>query len=184
MIRTFTAGLAAALVLSLGACGAGEQNGFSSADRAKVEARIAELDRVVSSGNLAGAIDVVPPRLLQTLAQRAGATEAELKAALQQLVAMQLQGVTVVSYDMDLKAAPPTKTPTGDRTYLLIPTTLVMDVPGAGRIKSTSSTLAIEDGEEWYLIRVDDQNQVAILKELWPEFAQVTFPTGTTEQVQ
>lgn len=187
MIRSIRAAAVAAVCLAAVACqqapaGAQEVEGFSSADRAKVEARVAQLDRSVSSGDLAAAIDVVPPRIFQIIAQRAGATEDELRTAIRQMVATQMQGVTVESYDMDL-AAPPTRTPDGKRTYLLIPTTTVMAIPGVGRVRSTTSTLALEDGGEWYLVRIDDANQVAILKELWPEFSPVEFPAGTTEQL-
>ena len=188
MIRSIRAAAVAIVCLAVIACqqapaGAQEVEGFSSADRAKVEARIAQLDRSVSSGDLAAAIDVVPPRIFQIVAQRAGATEDELRTAIRQMVATQMQGVTVESYDMDLSAAPPTRTPDGKRTYLLIPTTTVMAFPGVGRVRSTTSTLALEDGGEWYLVRIDDANQVAILKELWPEFSPVEFPAGTTEQL-
>ena len=184
MIRKVTVGLAAALVLTLGACSAGEQQGFSSADRGKVEARIAQLDAEVSKGNLAGALDVVPPRLLRTMAERTGASEAEIKTAVQQMVAAQMQYISIVSFDMDLKNAEPQKTANGERTYLLIPTVTVMEAAGVGKVKTTTSTLALEDEGEWYLIRIDDQNQVAIVKELWPEFAAVQFPEGKTEPVQ
>lgn len=189
MSRSICAGVIAALCLALAGCQQSEASpqeveGFSSADRAKVEARVAQLDRSVSGGDLAAAIDVVPPRIFQTIAQRAGATEDQLRTAIREMVSSQLQGVTVESYDMDLAAAPPTRTPDGTRTYLLIPTTTVMAIPGVGRVKSTTSTLALEDGGEWYLVRIDDANQVAILKEIWPEFAPIQFPAGATEPLQ
>lgn len=161
-----------------------EAEGVSAADRAKVEARIDQLDRSMSSGDLAGAMDVVPPRVFQTIAQRAGATEDQLRAAVREMVATQMQGVTIVAYDMDLAGAPPIRTPDGSRTYLLIPTTTVIEISAGMRVKSTTSTLALEDGGEWYLIRIDDGNQVAVVKELWPEFAPIQFPAGTTEQIQ
>ena len=108
--------------------------------------------------------------------------EVDLKAATREMVATEMQGVTFVSIDTDLGSAAPLRTPDGSRTYLLIPTIFVMDIPGAGRIRSTTSTLALKDGGEWYLIRIDEQNQV-VLKELWPEFAPVQFPVAVLERV-
>lgn len=160
-----------------------EAASFSAADRARIEARIEDLDGLIMSGNLAASLDVVPPRLFQAIARRAGASEGELRAALRDMIATQTQGITVVSYEMDLAAAPPTKTPDGTRTYLLIPTTNIMQVEGVGRVRAITSTLALKDQGEWYLIRVDDANQIALIREIWPEFAQVDFPTGTTEPI-
>jgi len=157
-----------------------EVKGFSSADRAKVEARVADLNRMMAAGDMAGAMDVVPPRLFQTIAARAGVSEAEFRAAMREMIAAQMQSVSLVSYNMDMAAATPIRTPDDARTYLLIPTMTVMEVNGQ-RVKSTTSTLALEDEGEWYLIRVDDANQVALIRELWPEFAAVEFPVGTTE---
>ncbi len=163
--------------------GAQEAEGFSAADRARIEARIDQINQSLSSGDLAAAIDFMPPRLLRRIALRAGVPEAELKAATREMVATEMQGVTFVSIDTNLASAAPVRTPDGSRTYLLIPTIFVMDIPGAGRIRSTTSTLALKDGGEWYLIRIDEQNQVH-LKELWPEFAPVQFPVAAMERVQ
>ena len=153
---------------------------FSEADRARVEARIAQLDAVVSSGDLAGAMEVVPPRLFRTIAERGGATEAQLLSAMREMIRTQLAGVTVVSYDMDLAAAPPLLTPDGKQTYLLIPTVLVLDIPGAGKVQVSTRTLALADGGDWYLIRVEEAQQVGLLRELWPSFADVEFVPGET----
>ena len=184
MIRSIgAAAVALVLAVDVAACQPAAE-GFSAADRARVEARIAHLDQTISSGNLAGAMDVVPPRLFRAIAQRAGITEEQLRQAMRDVVESQMGGVTIVSYDMDLAAAPPLRTPEGNRTYLLIPTSTVVGLPDGSRVKSSNVTLALQDEGEWYLIRVDDQNQVAILKELWPEFGPVHFPAGKTEPVQ
>lgn len=156
---------------------------FSDADRAGVEARIAQLDGIVSSGDLAGAIEVVPPVLFRTIAERAGATEAQLLAAMREMIRTQLSGVTVVDYEMDLGAATPTLTPDGSDTYLLIPTTTVLEIPDVGPVRSRNHTLALEVGGEWYLIRVDEPAQADLVRELWPAFLGVDFPIGTMERV-
>jgi hypothetical protein len=59
-----------------------------------------------------------------------------------------------------------------------------MDLGEAGgKIKATSSTLGLLDEETWYLVRVEDAQQVEILKEVYPAFADVEFPTGSMEPV-
>lgn len=186
MIRTFRSA-AIALCFGVFACppvtaDAQEMEGFSGADRVQVEARMDQLDRSMASGDLAAAMEVIPPRMLRTIATRAGATEDELKAAVREMLSTRMQGLTFVSYDMDLAAAAPLRTPDGSRTYLLIPTSTVIEFSGT-RVRSNTSTLALEDEGEWYLVRIDDQSQVAIVKELWPEFAPIQFPAGTRELI-
>jgi hypothetical protein len=59
-----------------------------------------------------------------------------------------------------------------------------MTIQGARRFRVDTQTLAIEDGGEWYLIRVEDAPQQALLREVYPEFVGVEFPAGTTRQLQ
>jgi hypothetical protein len=40
------------------------------------------------------------------------------------------------------------------------------------------------DEGEWYLLSVSDPNQVTILKEVYPSFANVELPAGTMEKVE
>jgi hypothetical protein len=69
---------------------------------------------------------------------------------------------------------------TADGTlYLLIPTSGVIAVEGAGRIQATSQTVALEDDGEWYLVRTDEPDQTELVKQLFPAFRDVTFPRGS-----
>ncbi|RZJ24815.1 MAG: hypothetical protein EON85_13975 [Brevundimonas sp.] len=153
---------------------------LSAADRTAIEARVAHLEQIVGGGDLAGALETVPPRIFRTIAARAGATEEQLMSAMREMIRTQLSGVTVLGYDMDLAAAPPLLTPDGSRTYLLIPTTTTMQTPAA-RVRTRNQTLALKEDGVWYMIRIDDQNQISMIRDLWPEFAAVDFPTGTME---
>jgi hypothetical protein len=71
----------------------------------------------------------------------------------------------------------------GDRTWLLIPTWTEMTVEGAGRVRFETRTLALEDDGEWYLVRVEDAPQAAMLREVYPEFAEVEFPAGVVTRL-
>ena len=59
-----------------------------------------------------------------------------------------------------------------------------MDMGEGGKYRAQSSTLGLLDGETWYLVRVEDPQQVALLKEIYPAFADVVFPTGSMEPVK
>lgn len=152
-------------------------------DRAAIRVRIDQLGRAISGGEMARTLDVVPPRLLEATAARFGATVAQLRQAFTASASQIMGGATIVSYTMDLEGASTHRTPTGDRTYLLIPTETVMDVPGAGRSRTISQTLAIAEEGDWYLIRISDAPQRAILVETYPEFSGVAVPEGRIEAV-
>lgn len=152
-------------------------------DRTEIATLAATLDRAISAGDMTAAMNIVPPRLLNEIARRAGMTPDQLRAATRQAMSAALEGVTVVSFDIDLAAAEELKTPDGSRAYLLIPTEIVMKAIGVGGMRSRSHTLAIEDEGEWYLISVDEAPQIALVRQLWPEFAGVDFPTGTMAAV-
>ena len=107
-----------------------------------------------------------------------------LRKVLIQQLSRTLDEVKIVSFGMDLGKAIPKALPDGT-PFLLIPTETVID-PGDGGEKMAvrSHTLALLDGAEWYLLRVSDEAQVTILKQVYPGFAGETFPDSTTEAVK
>ena len=153
-------------------------------DRARIEARIDTLEHALDGGDLAATLDVTPPALRAALARRLGVTEAEMRRLMAEAMGPTMAEVTFVSYEMDVPGAAIRTTPVGGRTYLMIPTTTVMDVKDAGRVRVRTGTLALEEAGDWYLIRVQEEAQVTMLREVYPEFAEVAFPEGVTELVQ
>ena len=182
MIRSTLMLLVAALSISLSAAPAGAQT-VKAEDRAAVQVRIEQLSGLIRQGDLVGAIDVIPTRLLDAMATRFGMPRDQIKPAMRQVMAGALDGVQIDGFGMDLAAAETLTTPTGGRTYLLIPTWTEMTIQGAGRFRADTRTLALEDGGDWYLIRVEDAPQQAMLREVYPEFVGVEFQAGTTRQL-
>ena len=68
--------------------------------------------------------------------------------------------------------------------YLLIPTETVMTTGGEGKTLMRSATLALLDDGAWYLVRGSDAQQVASLREAYPEYEAVAFPDATMELVK
>jgi len=102
---------------------------------------------------------------------------------MRQVLGPMLEQVHIDNFGMNLAAAQEMTTPTGGRTYLLIPTWTEMTVQGVGRIRADTQTLAWQDDGQWYLIRIEDAPQQAMLREAYPELAGVDFPLGTTRQL-
>lgn len=182
MIRSTLMLLVATLSIAL--CGAPAlAQSVTEADRTQIQARIDQLSGMINQGDMVGAIDVVPPRLQALISTRFGIPRDQLKPAMQQAMGPMLAQLKIDGYGMELASAQVLSTPTGGRTYLLIPTWTEMTIQGAGRFRSDTLTLGWQDEGRWYLIRVEDAPQVAMLREAYPELAGVEFPTGTTRSL-
>jgi hypothetical protein len=145
---------------------------------ARIEERIAAFDDVMIRMDMAATFDFVPPKLKKKIAESFGIPVEDLKSAMASALDEAMKTVKFESFGMDFAAATISTTTDGSRTYALIPTETLMSVEGAGKIRATSQTLAMDEGGEWYLVRVDDASQTTILKQVYPEFADVDFPLG------
>lgn len=156
---------------------------IDATDRIEAQAAVDRFGAVFASGDYAALFDLtVSPGLMAHFQRTFGATEAQIREAVVSGMAQAMGGgVTIVEHTMDVAGASAAVTPDGSRGYLLIPTTTLMEVEGVGRVRSRNNTLAIEEGGRWYLMRIDDAQQVGFLRGAYPEFEGVEFPTGTVE---
>jgi hypothetical protein len=124
----------------------------------------------------------VPPKIFEFIASDAGVTVEQLRSALTTQMQMALAAVKITEFTMDKEAISVEQTPDGT-PYALIPTKTVMET-GGQTIEAKSHTLALMDGADWYLLRVSDQQQVTILRKVYPSFATVEFPDDSMQPVK
>ena len=172
--------VALGLVLALTLPGVAQQ--LDDAQKAALAARIEMFDAAMKASDMTGVLGVVPPKMLEKIAAANSVTIEQLMVATQQQIDEALKSMTIVSFGMDLEAAEFLALADGT-PYALIPTETVMDLGESGKYRAKSSTLGLLDGATWYLVRVEDPQQVALLKEVYPGFADVVFPTGSMEPV-
>ena len=151
---------------------------------AAVQGRIDSFNGMVASGDLVGTIDFTPPTLLAHMATAYSTTPKAMRAQMKDALQATQGTVTFESFNMDLAAAEQAITPDGSRVYVLIPTESVLSVTGSGRVKSVSSTLALQEDGQWYLISIADANQAAMIQGAYPEFVNVALPAGTITPVK
>jgi hypothetical protein len=168
------------LVLSTSALQAQE---LSDDARAAVTERVNSFNASMAAGDMGAVFDYMPPNVLTSLAGQSGVDVPTLIELSKTQIGAAMATVKIDSFAMNVDAATYQTTPDGSLGYLLIPTETVMTIEGAGKMKATGETLAFEDGGEWYLARVDDPGQAAILQAAYPAFAGVTFTPGVTEPV-
>lgn len=181
---TLVARLAATLAILLAFAAPALGQEVSEAQKQALGDRIASFDTAMRANDVAGIMSVVPPPVLEKIAATYGASVEQVIEATQQQMDQIMADVTFESFSMDLAAAEYTTLPDGT-IYALVPTETVIDLGKeyGGKMRAKSSTLALLDGETWYLIRVDDAQQVQMLKEVYPALVGIEFPQGTTEAV-
>jgi hypothetical protein len=181
---------AAAFVLALGlSAPAMAQQIYSPADAVQLsqsmalQTRIMSFDAAMRANDMATIMGVVPPKILDAISAQYGVPTTDLIAAMQTQMDEAMKSVKLVSFGMDIEKVEYYRLP-DDTLFAYLPTETVMDLGDAGgKIRAKSTTLGLLDGETWYLIRVEDPQQVALLKQTYPAFADVTFPTGSMEPV-
>lgn len=151
-------------------------------DRADIAARIAGFERAFVRGDTTEIINVVPPRVITAIAHRGGVSEKVLRREMAKLTRQATAKVKVVSFGMTLDQARFLTTPSG-RPYGLIPTQTIVQTPSGIKLQSNTNTLTLEDGDKWYLIRIDDAQQIDLMREVYPDFKSVSFPKGTSKVI-
>jgi hypothetical protein len=146
-------------------------------EKAALAATVSSFDAAMREGNHARAVQTMPPKVLAAIASRAKMTPEAAVAAM--IKSMQSAQDSIESFGMDLGSAIHRKLANGT-PYLLIPTQTTMAVAGA-RIRIGSHILALLDEGKWYLLEVNHGPRVRFLREVYPEFAGVVFPSGSTE---
>ena len=122
---------------------------------------------------------VIPPRMLEHIAVRAGVGVDKLRSVIVEQMADLVEQVTLHSFGMDLTKAENRELADGT-PYVLIPTETVMSMDGS-KMAMRSHTLALLDGGVWHLVRISEAHQLEILRQVYPEYVDVEFPRGSME---
>ncbi|MEQ8292556.1 MAG: hypothetical protein RIA08_10150 [Roseovarius sp.] len=146
-------------------------------EQSGLEDRIARFEQAFEQGDMDAVLTVVPPKVISSAADTYGLTEPQVLAAMKQAMINAMAAVTVEEYEIDLAAATTGETASG-RVYVLIPTTTLIRVGEQDPVRSDTVTLAFRDDGTWYLVRIDDEQQVASLTAAYPEFDGVDLIDG------
>lgn len=155
---------------------------LSPAEQERLRAQIERFSAALNAQDFETVGKTVPPKIFEFIASDAGVTVEQLRSALTAQMQMALAAVKITEFTMDAQAISLAETPDGT-PYALIPTKTVMET-GGQTIEAKSHTLALIDGSDWYLLRVSDQQQVTILRKVYPSFATVEFPDDSTQTVK
>lgn len=157
---------------------------LTEAQQTALTERVESFDTAMRENDMQTVMGVVPPKVLEKIAAQSNLSVDDLLAAMQAQMDEIMGKVEIVSFGMELDGVEYTTFDSGI-VYGMIPTETVIDLgaDAGGKMRATSKTLGLLDGDTWYLVRIDDPAQVAIIKEIYPDFADVEFPAGTVEPV-
>jgi hypothetical protein len=176
-------GVAALLALAMLACGGqAAARDLTEAENVSLVETVGDFNAAMLASDMETVVGVVPPKVFAAIAEQGGVDVEKLREIAIEQSRQAMAAVTVISFGMDLEAAEHKELDDGT-PYVLIPTETVMD-PGTGKIRAKSKTLALMDSGTWYLLRIDDAQQVQILQKVYPEFVGVAFEPGTMEAVE
>ncbi|KWT84630.1 hypothetical protein ASB65_07680 [Agrobacterium tumefaciens str. B6] len=155
---------------------------LSPAEQDSLRTRIERFSTALNAQDFELVGTTVPPKIFEFIARDAGVSVEQLRGALTTQMQMALAAVKITEFTMDTQAITLAQTPDGT-PYALVPTKTVMET-GGQTIEAKSHTLALMDGADWYLLRVSDQQQVTILRKVYPSFAEVEFPDDSMQPVK
>ncbi|MGD9740563.1 MAG: hypothetical protein AB7O56_07190 [Bauldia sp.] len=151
----------------------------TAAERDALAERVAGFQLAATAGDAEAMVDVLPPLILPAIAEQAGIPLAELRAQLaaDELMAM----VTEFWFEVDVAATRYFDLADGT-PYGLIPTETFVRMDTTA-VRSATETLAVLLDGEWYLVRIDEEPQVAMLRTVYPLFAEIVFPDPVVELI-
>ena len=160
-----------------------QADALSAGDTATLQTRIDSFNTAFQTSDFDEVMTAMPPRMLSFIAKSAGMDEAVLLESMITQTSAAMESVTINDFAMALNDATIGTTDQGD-TYAIIPTSTKMTVANVGKVESTTSTLALKDEGKWYLIRIDGEQQVQLLRAVYPGFSDIDFPIGTMQVVE
>lgn len=169
-------------VLLAAASGATKARELTPQEATGLAAEVEDFGSAMESGDLETVSATIPPRVLDHIARSAGVDTDILRS----IIIEQMEDVfaenPLEGFAMDAGNAIHRELADG-APYALVPTETDVEVDGR-TMRMRSHTLALMDQGEWYLLRVSEAQQIAILRQVYPEFAEVEFPESTVEVLE
>ncbi len=122
---------------------------------------------------------MMPMKFSKTLASSAGVSVAGLSIAVQQQMKAVFSQAELEMFEFDEKNMVVGQSET-QRSYALIPTKTVIKYSNNSE-ETNSTTLAFVEGDRWSLISIDTAPEAELLRELYPDLANIEFPETTVK---
>jgi hypothetical protein len=183
-IRGIRGRLLAIVVMLLSLPGAGAlARDLTDAENVMLTTAVDSFDKAMESKDVPILVKAIPPRIIRQMAEHDKVSEDEIRKTMGDLTSQTLEALPVHSFTMNVAKAERGQLADGT-PYLVIPTDTIMSTGGEGKTLMRAQTLALLEGDTWYLVRSSDTQQVSALREAYPEYEAVVFQEATMELVK
>ncbi len=150
---------------------------LSPAQEAGLAERIDSFEVALMTTDMAAALAVVPPKVVEHVAAKHNVTVAEVVSAGQAQLERTFGQVTLLAVELAYEPERLVILPE-QLAFVTLPTRIKVDLGGEdGVVTATSQTLGLLDGDTWYLVSLDNAEQVDVLRQLYPALAEIDFNT-------
>lgn len=172
--------LAAALALALIAAFPAMARSLDATERQRLDVVVAAYASALEAGDAAALTATLPPRLMRFHAGLAGMSLEKLTAAMTEQTAAMFSATSFGALTADSAAAEADAAALSDGTdvtWAVLPATFEVE-QGGKRSRVSQPILALRDGGDWYLIRIDPRQQ-QVLAAVYPFLADIALPAAT-----
>ena len=156
---------------------------FSSEEIHSLTQTANDFEKTISANDYVQLAHGIPPKIWNFVLDKNKMTDAQLVEQIHSTMQRASGTVTISLFKIDVEHATATQLSDGFR-YMLIPTDTYLTIVGTGKVIVHAQTLAFIDCGKWYLVRISEPQQSAILKIVYPSFKDVEFSKSTTENVK
>lgn len=182
--RSLMTALALAAALGLSACATppsptqpiAEASAMTPQARSTLESRVAAFQSVINRGDWGQVMDFTPPGILRQMEEETGVPVEVIRAMASGIVKGVTEEINIGGRLYLDKAS--VGTARDGTPYVLIPTTSQIAAKRGGESLSTTGiSLAMLDGGQWYLMRLDAEGEGARrLQAAYPQFKGIGLP--------
>lgn len=148
---------------------------YDAQDQAIVKQKIDTITQSIEKQDYTPVINMMPPKVVAVLSQKANLSASELKALMIKHSSSMMAGLKQAggstTYDADLSRAK-ILTSNTERDYLVIPTKMHMIMQDKA-FDMSGTLLAIQDEGQWYMMRIDNAQHLAIVSQAYPDMTGI-----------
>jgi hypothetical protein len=115
----------------------------------------------------------LPPKVLANIASQNDMSPAKLSDTITQQSTQAMSGLMIEDFSMNFEDMNSGTTQAG-RAYALVPTTTILSA-GSQTTRTRTRTLFFYDEGEWFLLRIENADQVHFLTAVYKDFESIDF---------
>lgn len=133
-------------------------------------ARVDAYEALMAQGQFAQALDYMPPSLMAAVAKQAGTDEAGFRRMMTEQIQQVADSVDMKSAVFDIPVeGVAVDHAEGGRAYAVL--TSKSAFPALGVPEMTAPILALVEGDDWYLVRIESPMHKMMLSQVFPDLA-------------